>query len=85
MDKERLTEETENAKNDTFGSLLVKYLNEDTLRIWLNINRACFILLNILEVNGEQTKSHLANLIRPMQELLNKDGNGAQLLRKKLF
>ncbi|XP_061398365.1 protein penguin-like, partial [Musca vetustissima] len=81
-DKERLTA---NAEATTFGSLLIQELNEDTLKAWLNINRACFILLNIFENNSTDVQKQMKTLLKPHMAALKKQKfNGAQLLWKKL-
>lgn len=82
-DKERLIQD---ASNQTFGSLLIQELTEDTLKSWLTINRACFILLNIVENNSDETQKQLKNLVKPQVSIMKKQKfNGSQLLQKKLF
>lgn len=81
-DKERLAA---NSESQTFGGLLVQELTEDTLKSWLSINRACFILLNIIENNSEDVQKQLKNLLKKHSTSLKKQKfNGAQLLWKKL-
>uniref|UniRef100_A0A1I8M975 PUM-HD domain-containing protein n=1 Tax=Musca domestica TaxID=7370 RepID=A0A1I8M975_MUSDO len=81
-DKERLAA---NADAQTFGSLLVQELTEDTLKSWLNINRACFILLNTFENNSNTVQKQIKSLLKPHMAVLKKQKfNGAQLLLKKL-
>ncbi|XP_017487674.1 PREDICTED: protein penguin-like isoform X2 [Rhagoletis zephyria] len=81
-DKERLTQ---NSEAQTFGSILVQKLNEETLKNWVNVNRACFILLNTFEQNTESTKSILKDLLKPLHQVL-KEGTGAgqKLLLNKM-
>ncbi|XP_036319281.1 protein penguin isoform X2 [Rhagoletis pomonella] len=81
-DKERLTQ---NSEAQTFGSILVQKLNEETLKNWVNVNRACFILLNTFEQNTESTKSILKDLLKPLHQVL-KEGMGAgqKLLLNKM-
>uniref|UniRef100_A0A034VQG9 Protein penguin n=1 Tax=Bactrocera dorsalis TaxID=27457 RepID=A0A034VQG9_BACDO len=81
-DKERLST---NESAETFGSILVQKLNSDTLRDWLNVNRACFILLNVFEQNTEAVKSALKELLKPLSEVLKKEkGAGQKLLLNKM-
>lgn len=81
-DKERLSQ---NESAETFGSILVQKLNDDTLRDWLNVNRACFILLNVFEQNTEAVKSALKKLLKPLSEVLKKEkGAGQKLLMNKM-
>ncbi|XP_013099769.1 protein penguin [Stomoxys calcitrans] len=81
-DKERLAAD---AATQTFGGLLVQELSEETLKSWININRACFILLNIFENNSEDVQQQLRNLLKKhLAQLKKQKFNGAQLLVKKL-
>lgn len=81
-DKERLTQDS---SNETFGNLLIQELNEDTVKSWLSINRACFVLLNIVENNTDELQKQVKKLLKPHSALLKKQKfNGAQLLQKKL-
>ncbi|XP_004536437.1 protein penguin [Ceratitis capitata] len=81
-DKERLAQ---NVDAETFGSILVKKIDAETLRNWISINRACFILLNIFEQNNEATKSALKELLKPLCEELKKGtGAGQKLLLNKI-
>ncbi|KAI8128155.1 Protein penguin [Lucilia cuprina] len=81
-DKERLAKDS---SSETFGNFLVQELNEDTLKSWLSINRACFVLLNIVENNSEDLLKQVKKLLKPHTAVLKKQKfNGAQLLQKKL-
>ncbi|XP_075158929.1 pumilio and CPL domain-containing protein penguin [Haematobia irritans] len=81
-DKERLSKDS---KGETFGSILVQELSDETLKSWININRACFILLNIVENNSEDVQKQLKDLLKSHMATLKKQKfNGAQLLLKKL-
>ncbi|XP_023295770.2 protein penguin [Lucilia cuprina] len=81
-DKERLAQDS---SSETFGNFLVQELNEDTLKSWLSINRACFVLLNIVENNSEDLLKQVKKLLKPHTAVLKKQKfNGAQLLQKKL-
>lgn len=81
-DKDRLSADA-NAK--TFGDFLVQELTEETLQSWLPINRACFVLLNIIENNSEAVQKQVKTLLNKHLTLLKKQKfNGAQLLLKKL-
>lgn len=81
-DKERLAQDS---SSETFGNLLIQELNEDTLKSWLSINRACFVLLNIVENNTDELQKQVKKLLKPYTALLKKQKfNGAQLLQKKL-
>ncbi|XP_054731365.1 protein penguin [Anastrepha obliqua] len=81
-DKERIAT---NSEVSTFGSILVKKLTNDTLQNWLNVNRACFILLNVSEQNSESTMSSLKDLLKPLhRELKGGTGAGQKLLLQKM-
>lgn len=94
-DKNRLEA---NDQCETFGSLLVKAISTETLEKWLTVNRACFVLLNIVENNNEQTKNELRNRMEPLRERIfgnetekepqqqqQQQSNGLLLLKKKLY
>uniref|UniRef100_A0A1A9WZ92 PUM-HD domain-containing protein n=1 Tax=Glossina brevipalpis TaxID=37001 RepID=A0A1A9WZ92_9MUSC len=82
-DKDR---SAKNLDGETFGSLLIKELTTETLQKWITINRACFILLNIVENNSEDIKNQLKSLLKFNHMLLEQQKfNGAELLKKKLF
>ncbi|KAL9882258.1 pumilio and CPL domain-containing protein penguin [Glossina fuscipes fuscipes] len=82
-DKER---SAKNPGGETFGSLLIKELTAETLQKWITINRACFILLNVVENNSEEIKTHVQSVLKPHRTLLEQQKtNGAQFLIKKLF
>lgn len=81
-DKERLAQDS---NSPTFGNFLVQELTEDTLKSWISINRACFVLLNIVENNSEEVQKQVKKLLKPLMAQLKKQKfNGAQLLQKKL-
>ncbi|XP_037818715.1 protein penguin [Lucilia sericata] len=81
-DKERLAQDS---SSETFGNFLIQELNEDTLKSWLSINRACFVLLNIVENNSDDLLKQVKKLLKPHTAVLKKQKfNGAQLLQKKL-
>lgn len=81
-DKERLAQDS---SFPTFGNFLVQELTEDTLKSWISINRACFVLLNIVENNSEEVQKQVKKLLKPLMAQLKKQKfNGAQLLQKKL-
>lgn len=82
-DKERLQQDS---SSETFGHLLIQELTEETLLKWITINRACFVLLNIVENNNEEIVKQIKALLQPHTSILKKQKfNGSQLLQKKLF
>lgn len=87
-DKNRLES---NKDCETFGSLLVNVLTKETLEKWLTVNRACFVLLNIIENNGEKTRLEMQKRIEPLKEQFfptndqPQKSNGISLLKKKLY
>lgn len=70
----------------TFGSQVVKGLSEEALSVWVELNRACFILLNIYEnCQDETVQSELKELLSTHLSTLKKQKHtGAKLLMDKL-
>ncbi|XP_037938189.1 protein penguin [Teleopsis dalmanni] len=79
-DKERLSQ-NENA--ETFGNILTNNITKETIKSWSNINRAYFVLLNIME-NNTKTSDTLKELLQNDEVLEHSKLIGAQLLLKKL-
>ncbi|XP_067640488.1 protein penguin [Eurosta solidaginis] len=81
-DKDRLEQ---NSGAQTFGSTILTKLSNNTLKNWINVNRACFILLNIFEQNADVTKLTLKELLKPLNgELKRGTAAGQKLLLEKL-
>lgn len=80
-----------NENCETFGWLLVNTLSVETLEKWLTVNRACFILLIVIENNGEKTRLELQKRIEPLKDQffstndLSQQSNGISILKKKLY
>lgn len=69
--------------NPTFGTALSSNLTPETLEHWIPLNRACFILLNILENSNETTQKNLKSKLN--KKLLKSQTHpGAKILLKKL-
>lgn len=76
----------QDSSSETFGHLLLQELTEETLLRWLDINRGCFILLNIAENNNEEIVQQVKTLLKPHEAVLKRQKyNGSRLIRKKLF
>ncbi|KYM93817.1 PREDICTED: protein penguin [Cyphomyrmex costatus] len=72
-------------KNEsTFTEILISHLTPEILDKWIGINRACFLLLNLLE-NEIATDTLLDKLTKPLTGTLKEVyGPGASILLKKL-
>lgn len=69
----------------TFGEVLVEKLNPEIIKQWIEYNRACFILITLIENSGESTADILLNKLKAhKQSLKSKKTPGASILLKKL-
>lgn len=53
--------------------------------MWIPFNRACFLLVDVLENGNESTKTTFEELLKDQKDLLNKQTHaGSKILKKKL-
>lgn len=73
-------------KNEfTFGEILISYLTPKVLEKWTEFNRACFLLILLIENELETVKDILLSKLKPLTaNLKTKRGAGASILLKKL-
>lgn len=73
-------------KNEsTFGEILISHLTPKVLEKWTEFNRACFLLILLIENEPENVKSTLLSKLKPLTaNLKTKRGAGALILLKKL-
>ncbi|RZF46721.1 hypothetical protein LSTR_LSTR002584 [Laodelphax striatellus] len=70
----------------TFSSAVVDAVTDTVLQAWITINRACFILVTILESVDEDSVARLKQKFskRILKKLSKETSKGAQILYKKL-
>lgn len=73
-------------KNEsTFGEILILHLIPSVLEKWMEFNRACFLLILLIENESENVKDTLLSKLKPLAtNLKTKSGAGASILLKKL-
>ncbi|TGZ47208.1 Uncharacterized protein DBV15_06411 [Temnothorax longispinosus] len=73
-------------KNEsTFGEILIPYLTPKVLEKWTEFNRACFLLILLIENGLQNVKDTLLSKLKPLTaNLKTKRGAGASILLKKL-
>lgn len=73
-------------KNEsTFGEILISHLTPEVLEKWTEFNRACFLLILLIENECESIKNTLLSKLKPLTtNLKTKRGAGASILLKKL-
>ncbi|XP_071555152.1 pumilio homolog 3 [Temnothorax nylanderi] len=73
-------------KNEsTFGEILIPYLTPKVLEKWTEFNRACFLLILLIENGLQNVKDTLLIKLKPLTaNFKTKRGAGASILLKKL-
>ncbi|XP_011307487.1 pumilio domain-containing protein KIAA0020 [Fopius arisanus] len=72
-------------QKSTFGEHLVKKFDDETITQWIEYNRACFIIIFLLENEAENVVSDLkSRLTRLLGIIKNKKTPGASILVKKI-
>lgn len=74
-------------KNEcTFGEILISHLTPKVLEKWMEFNRACFLLILLIENENENVTHTLLSKLKPLKaNLKTKSGAGASILLKKLI
>lgn len=70
-------------KSNRFGVSLVEKLTKETVEKWIPLNRACFILLTLIENNDETLQTKIKQLLNK-SALKKQQHSGAKILLKKL-
>ncbi|XP_023026299.2 pumilio and CPL domain-containing protein penguin [Leptinotarsa decemlineata] len=69
----------------TFGECLAKKLNDDMLKVWLKLNRGCFLLIAVFESGSEETQNVMKSALKKQLKLLKKQSTpGAKILLNKI-
>lgn len=69
----------------TFGEMLVPYLTVEVLKAWIEFNRACFLLILLIENESENVVHTLMLKLKALRkDLRSKESPGASILLKKL-
>ncbi|XP_012151378.1 pumilio and CPL domain-containing protein penguin [Megachile rotundata] len=69
----------------TFGETLIDHLENKTIEEWIKYNRACFVLILLLENEAPSTVNTLVSKLRPIMYILeSKSHAGAKILLQKL-
>ncbi|TRY76694.1 hypothetical protein TCAL_02671 [Tigriopus californicus] len=83
-DKERYAQDPSQTQN-LFSLMLLKAMDEDSWDSFLNCNRGCFLLVNMLETEIEEIREQVQTKMKTFKKTLQKQKtNGAEILRKKL-
>lgn len=70
----------------TFGEAIVKSLSDETVELWIQYNRGCFVLLNLYENGIESVQNSIKAFIEKKQKLIKKQkSSGSSILLKKLI
>ncbi|XP_063981300.1 pumilio homolog 3 [Diachasmimorpha longicaudata] len=73
------------AQKPTFGEELAKKLDGKTITKWIQYNRACFIIVFLLENEAEEVARDLkSKLVKLVDSITNKKTPGASILLKKI-
>ncbi|CAD6237409.1 GSCOCG00002298001-RA-CDS [Cotesia congregata] len=79
-DKERVERE-----ETSFGDLLVQKMSSDVIKRWVEYNRACFLIILLLENERESVVRELKNKLKDLvKEIKSKKRKGADVLLKKI-
>lgn len=87
MLKKLIQNDKELLKKDecTFGEILISHLTAEVLKKWIEFNRACFLLIFLVENESESNARILLSKLKPLTEnLILKKSPGASILLKKL-
>ncbi|RLU18102.1 hypothetical protein DMN91_010345 [Ooceraea biroi] len=72
-------------QESTFGEILVSHLTAEVLQKWIGFNRACFLLIFLVENESENIVHTLLSKLKPFEENLKSEtSSGASILLKKL-
>lgn len=73
-------------KNEcTFGEILIAKLDDSIIQRWIEFNRACFLLILLLENESESVRNNLISILKGSVKLLKcKKHSGASILLKKI-
>ncbi|KAK0081162.1 hypothetical protein PV325_012688 [Microctonus aethiopoides] len=73
-------------KNEcTFGEILIAKLDDSIIKRWIEFNRACFLLILLLENESESVKNNLISILKGSVKLLKcKKHPAASILLKKI-
>ncbi|XP_074097486.1 pumilio and CPL domain-containing protein penguin [Cotesia typhae] len=79
-DKERVEKE-----ETSFGDLLVQKMTSEVIKRWVEFNRACFLIVLLLENERESVVIELKNKLKDLiKEIKRKKHKGADVLLKKI-
>ncbi|KAL4709927.1 hypothetical protein ACJJTC_003890 [Scirpophaga incertulas] len=68
-------------KGATFGEAIAKYLDDQTIKIWMSTNRGCFFILKLIENNQSNTVNKISQKIKCNLSILKQQSNeGSKLL-----
>ncbi|XP_012233840.1 pumilio homolog 3 [Linepithema humile] len=87
MLKKLIQNDQELLKKDecTFGEILISRLTAEVLQKWIEFNRACFLLIFLIENESESNTRILSSKLKPLtKNLVSKKNSGASILLKKL-
>lgn len=74
-----------NENKFTLKHLLLEKLDKEVLKSYINCNRGCFLLLQLIEVNNNSNLNELKKILKICEnQLRQKDFKGAKLLLEKL-
>ncbi|XP_015601354.1 protein penguin [Cephus cinctus] len=69
----------------TFGEALIELLDTNIIKQWIEFNRACFLLITLIETETKPLVTSLINKLQPLTEILkSKKSPGASILLKKI-
>jgi len=72
-------------QESTFGEILISYLTAEVLQKWIEFNRACFLLIFLIENESKDVVHTLLSKLKPYKKHLgSKTTSGASILLKKL-
>jgi len=72
-------------QESTFGEILISYLTGEVLQKWIEFNRACFLLIFLIENESKDVVHTLLSKLKPYKkDLVSKTTSGASILLKKL-
>lgn len=68
----------------TFGEILISHLTAEVLQKWIDFNRACFLLIFLVENESKSNTDILLSKLKPLaKNLKSKKNSGATILLKK--
>ncbi|KAF2897689.1 hypothetical protein ILUMI_08483 [Ignelater luminosus] len=70
--------------NSSFGKSVLDLISDETIKIWLTLNRGCFLLVTIYENGTESVQKQIKEKLKSHLSFLKKQkSSGAQILLKK--